>query len=145
MELLPSHLSELVQCHVHAHDLCLAGVSLLWASKCWRLTARREWEGANGFIVFCILFHNCEMDFQLTFSVLLYIIPQNPFYFSNIRTNAREFTVKTKTPLLTHWVMPRYCCTYYIIYTKNPTISKQKQVSSKNSMCLLYEFCALVV
>jgi len=85
---------------------------LLWVAKRWLPTVRKEQEGGNGFIVFCILFHNYEMDFQLTLYVLLCIKPQNPIYIGNIPANAREFTVKTEAPLLTHYVVPRYFCTY---------------------------------
>jgi len=109
---LPSHPSELVQCSVRVCDLCLAGVCLLWVFKCWLPTVRKEREGGNGFIVFYILFHNCEMDFQLTLYVLLCFKPQNTIYISNIPTNARELTVKADAPLLTHYAVPRYCCTY---------------------------------
>lgn len=107
---LPFYLSELVQCCVRACDLCLAGVCLLGVSKRWLPTVSKEWEGASGFIVFPILFHNYEMDFQLTLYVLLRIKPQPPYCpIGNTLTDAREFMAKAEAPLLTGYVVPRYC------------------------------------
>lgn len=139
---LPSYLSELVLHCVCACDLCLAGVCLLWVSKCWLPTVRKEWEGRNGFIIFCILFYNDKMDFQLTLYVLPRIKPQNPICISNIPSNAREFTVKTEAPLLTHYIVPGYCCTYCLVHTRITAIGKQKQVNLQYNSVFPMRSCA---